>query len=416
LLLAEDDGLRELCRSPLMLSITALAYRDSEPEIALSAESEDARRQQLFTLYVQQMLARRHGTQYTAAQTQHYLTWLAQQMQQFGQSVFLIEGMQPDWLGREQRPDYRTVLTGTLIGVHFIVALSVLLITELLGYQNPFGFILQFLFIAMYWGWLLAGNLWRWYTGVLLIGVLGAAGRLYTLLQEQNVTVAGITDILIFIIPPILIYGVGLWLFRRNGLKPQQIKVAEYIRFSRRALRWWVVLPGIIIGFGRAVLNYTTSPDIVSLIIGTLGGATATTLIFIYLTGLVSDQIPQQTYPNQGIIESFYMGLRFWLILLPLFSLMFILPDLPFDTLQSSAVRQLVNIVMISFHGFIIGGGYTAIQHFILRVLLYRKGVIPWNYADFLDHAASQILLRKVGGSYIFIHRYLLEHFASQPR
>jgi hypothetical protein len=31
----------------------------------------------------------------------------------------------------------------------------------------------------------------------------------------------------------------------------------------------------------------------------------------------------------------------------------------------------------------------------------------------FLDHAAERILLRKVGGGYIFVHRMLLEYFAN---
>jgi hypothetical protein len=38
---------------------------------------------------------------------------------------------------------------------------------------------------------------------------------------------------------------------------------------------------------------------------------------------------------------------------------------------------------------------------------------MPWNYPRFLDYAAEQILLRKVGGGYIFVHRLLLEYFAS---
>ncbi len=56
--------------------------------------------------------------------------------------------------------------------------------------------------------------------------------------------------------------------------------------------------------------------------------------------------------------------------------------------------------------------GKTCIQHFTLRLILYRDGYIPWNYARFLDYASNRIFLQKVGGGYIFIHRLLLEHFA----
>jgi hypothetical protein len=48
-----------------------------------------------------------------------------------------------------------------------------------------------------------------------------------------------------------------------------------------------------------------------------------------------------------------------------------------------------------------------------LRVLLWREGAIPWNYPHFLDYAAQHILLRKVGGGYIFLHRLLLDYFAN---
>ncbi len=66
--------------------------------------------------------------------------------------------------------------------------------------------------------------------------------------------------------------------------------------------------------------------------------------------------------------------------------------------------------------GLIIGlakGGFACIQHVILRLLLLRAGALPWNYPRFLDYAAERILLRKVGGGYIFIHRLLLDYFAS---
>lgn len=57
-------------------------------------------------------------------------------------------------------------------------------------------------------------------------------------------------------------------------------------------------------------------------------------------------------------------------------------------------------------------GGWAYIQHFVLRLVLYFKGYIPWNYTQFLNWSTQLIFLQKVGGGYIFIHRLLLEHFA----
>jgi hypothetical protein len=58
-------------------------------------------------------------------------------------------------------------------------------------------------------------------------------------------------------------------------------------------------------------------------------------------------------------------------------------------------------------------GGLAFVQHWVLRLLCTLAGSAPWRYARFLDYAAERIFLRKVGGSYIFVHRMLLEYFAS---
>jgi eukaryotic-like serine/threonine-protein kinase len=47
-----------------------------------------------------------------------------------------------------------------------------------------------------------------------------------------------------------------------------------------------------------------------------------------------------------------------------------------------------------------------------LRLILWRKGYTPLNFIKFLDHCAKLILLKKVGGGYIFVHRMLLDYFA----
>ena len=69
------------------------------------------------------------------------------------------------------------------------------------------------------------------------------------------------------------------------------------------------------------------------------------------------------------------------------------------------------------FELLMLGGMFTGLlgvlQHFTLRFWLWRTGSIPWDYPRFLDYCAERILLRKVGGGYIFVHRLLLEHFAS---
>jgi hypothetical protein len=63
----------------------------------------------------------------------------------------------------------------------------------------------------------------------------------------------------------------------------------------------------------------------------------------------------------------------------------------------------------------LIGGGLFPLRHFVLRLLLWSKRSAPMRYVRFLDYAADRLFLRKVGGGYIFVHRMLLEYFASLP-
>jgi hypothetical protein len=57
-------------------------------------------------------------------------------------------------------------------------------------------------------------------------------------------------------------------------------------------------------------------------------------------------------------------------------------------------------------------GGAACLQHLVLRCLLVRNDFAPWKVVTFLDSAAELILLHKVGGGTIFVHRLLLEWYA----
>ncbi|WP_353572187.1 hypothetical protein [Candidatus Albibeggiatoa sp. nov. BB20] len=64
--------------------------------------------------------------------------------------------------------------------------------------------------------------------------------------------------------------------------------------------------------------------------------------------------------------------------------------------------------------GILINGGFDLINYYSLRLTLHRFNTFPLKAVPFLDHCTKLILLRRVGGSYIFIHRLLLEHFAQK--
>jgi len=120
--------------------------------------------------------------------------------------------------------------------------------------------------------------------------------------------------------------------------------------------------------------------------------------------------------PNEGIRRSLRNGLIIGLpvglalgVFIPLPLLLWVIPgDPPEGLLWCIPLGSIVALIL-----FLLNGGYACLQHVILRFILYRQGVIPWRYTRFLDEAADRLLLRKVGGGYIFIHRLLLDYFAS---
>jgi NACHT domain len=60
-----------------------------------------------------------------------------------------------------------------------------------------------------------------------------------------------------------------------------------------------------------------------------------------------------------------------------------------------------------------ITGGLSTLRHYIIRLSLWRTQTFPLNGPRFLDDATIRILLRRVGGGYNFVHRLILDYFAS---
>jgi branched-subunit amino acid transport protein len=93
-----------------------------------------------------------------------------------------------------------------------------------------------------------------------------------------------------------------------------------------------------------------------------------------------------------------------------------VLSDQHYAISNNYVIEALVAALIVGLTSGLIAGllnGWLAcIRHGVLRVLLLRAGVIPFNYPGFLDEAAARVLLRKVGGSYVFIHWLLLDYFA----
>jgi len=203
---------------------------------------------------------------------------------------------------------------------------------------------------------------------------------------------------------------------------------------------WYAARRGALVGIymsciGFAFLSLTTQMtsrlvgesdiryDIYLVAIGCVSG-----LLTGFVFGVSHKQLETHVSikPNQGIWRSLYNGARVLLIVGLIVWLVYDLPvllsyKLAIDQLSSEIIdfpsQQLLTGVIIgvsigAFFG-LLNGWIACIKHVLLCIFLWRARVLPWNCANFLDYAAERILLRKVGGGYIFVHRLLLEYFAS---
>ncbi len=151
------------------------------------------------------------------------------------------------------------------------------------------------------------------------------------------------------------------------------------------------------------------------LVVGLLFG-----LLFGLAGGLTFGEIDNRAVPNEGIHRSarnaLFVALAFGLVAgLVIWHVLELASGLVGALLNPAGV-MIIGMVGGAFAGLFAGlraGGAACFKHFVLRWGLIRVGVTPWNYVRFLEYTAERILLRKVGGGYVFLHRMLLEHFAA---
>lgn len=362
-MIKREPTLLKLVKSPLLLSLITLVYEEISLVEWQKYTSPFSRRQYLFDTYVELMLKREinhrwyiKGKEPSSKQTKRWLVWLANTLKYDSRDEFLIEKMQPTLLLRSQRLMYHLAVglfSGLTIGV--FGGLSVKLSTD-----EPSG------------QWLIFG------------------------------LVAG------------LISGIVIGL-RKN------ITTVETVKWSgvkaKRGMGFGSVI-GLMYGvFGGLTFKLIYDPDITlneillfglacALIYSLVGAA-----IGILIGGLSGPDIEKRTTPNQGIWRSAVNTGTFAVVGWLIFGLIVVL--LKWQLLRESISTY--TIISSGLLGMLIGAvvpGTACIQHFTLRLLLWRHGHIPWNYARFLDYGTERLFLQRVGGRYRFIHDLLREHFS----
>ncbi|MDB9536499.1 NACHT domain-containing protein [Dolichospermum planctonicum CS-1226] len=409
-LLVEDSKLQELAKSPLTLSVITLAYQGKEVEELPQTGSVEARSEHLFNAYIERMLQRKRvNHQYSKHQTIHWLTWLAQKMFQASQSDFLIEEMQPNCLPSEKDKIIYRIVTSLILGVLLGLVAGIYFIYFDITFKNNQPISLINILISIVIG-VLSGIIPGLIAGLPLL----SSNRLIKGLISGTIFAIFITFFRCFIlgqndIPPILLSGIlGGAIFSSIDTKIKPIESIEWDLNKMFKYVTFFCIIGIIYALIRSqskLDSYSLYEIIVFILVG----------VFIGGFRIRKNSIdPKQAKPNEGIQRSLrYTVITFFFLV---FIAMFVCWVMDFKAKAFNPVLISIGLAvgLLGALGANESSGVVCIQHFTLRLILHRNNYIPWNYAGFLDYATERIFLQKVGSSYIFVHRMLLEHFATR--
>lgn len=527
-LIETDESLRVLSRSPLVLAIMTLTYKDVQLEKMdfTDGVAIEERRSQLMDAYIHRMFERKGqvGHSYSRNDVKAYLSWLAKRMIKASQAVFLIEALQPGWLTarRDQWmywigsravglgvincfvavlsyiafPSHKGAMVNAL--VTFITIISGVLMGGCVGMvsfiktgchsdsqrgeSNFYAVLMHTLLSAVACG-VVAAVIQTFYDVRDMYdygeGLLLGLPELYP--KSEQVMNSGITG---------AIFGFAFGLRDARRCQSDDIRTTESVAWSwSKARKGYSIglLLGIALGGAIAGSYFVADKqfDLSIWLIGWLG--TLGTVLLIVWQGSVAEtnavkhtfsldfkisekffgyflivqvcmiamaiilgrqyalylplqvsffiltmaqyfglfaalwhgwelkNVETKSVPNQGILLSVKNSLIITLIYF-IFSLIMFgsLAIYMKATGQISAIHPLFFWGCL-YLGILIGTWYAldVFQHYTLRFIMYTRGYAPLPYAKFLDHGTSLIFLQKVGGGYIFIHRLVMEHFAS---
>jgi hypothetical protein len=423
-----DPVLQELTQTPLMLSIVSLAcHGDSGNKLAeQKGASIEERRKQIFGLYVDQMFQRKTASSllFPKEKTIGWISWLAGKMRENSQSVFLVEGLQPGWLGTKAER----------IAFGAIVALSLALISQpmsgLIGlicgltirpsYGITVGVIVGSTFtlatlFAVGLGYLLESLVVTTISGGIAGGLIGTGLIVWTSNRKPWESSDLVWLFSGLALTAGLIAGVGAG-------SPNRISPVETIAWKwSRSLKWAIACscPGIFLLI-FVLSSWMSSPQD-GLFSGWLNLLALLVILGIVFSGLIIGTLAGFTgavkvrkgSPNEGI----KLSRRNSSVALFICLLGGAIPGLIFWA--AGWIIQILGLICGLIAGVFFGtylGGSAVIKHHTLRLILWMTGHTPFKFIKFLDHCSRLILLKKVGGGYIFIHRMLLDYFADLPK
>lgn len=446
-----NASLQKLARTPLMLHIISTVYEDEIVEAAAVSDAPFDIEQQVLTAYMLQMFKQRpSSSRYKPPQTIKYLQWLAQQLYQHNQSRFYIEFMQFDWMRLSYRQFYPALAVSLVYGLLSGLGFSI----SYLPYYPFSQVVVFFLLIALF-----NTCLYSFFNGIVFGILMNSDLRKDNQISPHQSQRAKVKQKVLALLGNRVIYGiinglpdgifVGLvvgpvsgWICglfscafcAALGKLDSEIKCAEHLEWSRTSMlqnSYKFLAGGLLVGLlyglitGRDFL-FAPTKLFSSLLLG-IGIGLVVGLIMSIRGGFAhkiadTDKILK---PNQGIRNSIRTSLFFGLFFGIAFGLLFglIYGPVLFHILgaeykssfpaNSGLVYGSSDGLIVAAFFWLLSGGIACIEHTLLRFMLWMRGSIPWNYADFLDYAVNLGLLYKLGGGYIFFHELLQNNLAT---
>jgi hypothetical protein len=249
-----------------------------------------------------------------------------------------------------------------------------------------------------------------------IVGVI-----VFILLLITDITTAGVGSLIISLFVGIF---TGLWAFLTIG-QSNDIYPVEKLESSFPSLikSFIIAIPIAFVSWG--IVNIIIYPWKASIpILTSLETFLTIAPLLVIIFEIKAPELKQTNKPNDGIWRSlknaFYFALAggIWLTLCSFFLrekiLTFLLQIGLYENRKSPLIEMIILISLSMVAGLLFGltqASTAVIQHLSLRIVLWKSG-LPWNFAQFLNYCVERRLLLRVGGSYRFLHRELLDHFA----
>lgn len=432
--LETDWQLHEALRSPLLLTLYMKAFSiEHKEQLNTSIETVKVQRQNIFSRYVAYVFDQPANRKQSLLieNSLHWLSTLAKRLQKESNAIFYIEEMQPSWLAVNNSFAFEraTILVLAAIASIFMLVQHSIIVRPINGFVN--GLIAFFTVVSLLitipmkrkWFKIISSNFLAW------IAYSLSRGFLYTILGNSDGTqlfeflAAFLIQVLVSLILGMVI-GLGLLIPINLLLLSEKILTREQIKIikpsNKKAFRLlsigllWGLLVGIFVSVvSSLVFTFldTGASNLLELFI-VVGGVFGLmgALISIFMAILDTPAVAKRLVPGKGITTSFINGL-FATLTVALFSLTLGV-SIEFQLTRELVVTE-ASLFIILFPTFVWYGGLAWCKHWALRWVLARNGDLPLRLVPWLDEMVARGLMRRVGGGYIFIHRSLLEYFAS---